>query len=187
MPDTVNVFCRQTFEVRQPLKQTVAPKVKLFTCFWWVRSTHLLFCTIFSNISRTETAHLLLRIMLWSFTAPEILLNVLRWIFCWSKSNQVNKQLATLHVNIRLTPTQTSTVRRQLERVFFRHVYTLRCNRRLMVCQDRTKFFFRLFLIWFSLVRGLFKVLKFFTFKVRPSSKLVTWKWIYLKENRKLF
>ena len=118
VPDMVNVFCRQTFEVRQPLKQTVAPKVKLFTCFWWARSTHLLFFAILSSISRTETAHLLLRIILWSFTTPEILLNVLRWIFCWSKSNQVNKQLSTLLVNIRLTPTQNSAVWWQLERVF---------------------------------------------------------------------
>ena len=107
------MFCRQTFEVWQPLKQTVVSKVKLFTCFWSARSAHLLFFSIFSIISRSEIAHLLSRIILWSFTTPEILLNVLRWIICWSKTNKVDKQLPALHVTIRLTRPQTSTVWRQ--------------------------------------------------------------------------
>ena len=62
--DRHDVFCRQNFEVWQPLKQTVVSKVKLFTCFWSARSAHLLFFSIFSNISRSETAHLFLWIIL---------------------------------------------------------------------------------------------------------------------------
>ena len=67
-------FAGQTFEVWQPLKQTVAPKVTLFTSFSSAHSAHLLFFLIFTNISCSETADLLLRIILWSFPTPEILL-----------------------------------------------------------------------------------------------------------------
>ena len=37
------MFCGQTFEFWQPSKQTVVPKVKLFTCFWSAHSAHLFY------------------------------------------------------------------------------------------------------------------------------------------------
>ena len=42
----------------------------VLTCFWSASSAHLLIFSIFSNISQSETAHLLLRILLWSCTTP---------------------------------------------------------------------------------------------------------------------
>ena len=87
----IGCFPGQTFEVWQQLKQTATPKVTLFTCFSSAHSAHLFFFSIFSNISCSETVDMLLRIILWSFTTPAILLNILRWIFCWLKTNQDNK------------------------------------------------------------------------------------------------
>ena len=102
--DKHDVFCRQTFEVWQPLKQTVVSKVKLFTCFWSARSAHLLFFSIFSNISRSETAHLFLWIIRWSFTTPEILLNVLRWTFCWKQIESTNSCLLCTWIFVQRHP-----------------------------------------------------------------------------------
>ena len=47
-------------------------------------------------------------ILLIFFYLPNFFL--MPWIFCWSKTNQADKQLPTFHMNIRIKPPQTSTV-----------------------------------------------------------------------------
>ena len=52
---------------RATLMQTAAPKFQVMVCFSLALSAHLIFFSTVRNIFRSERAHLLLRIILWSF------------------------------------------------------------------------------------------------------------------------
>lgn len=96
-----DMFCHQTFEVWRPLKQTVAPiRLKLFLYFWAACYSHLLLFSTFRNISHSETAHLPLKIILCSIQLQKFFSASKNschwWILCWTKTNQVDKQLSTL-------------------------------------------------------------------------------------------
>ena len=88
------MFCRQTFEVWQPLKQTVVPQVRGLYVFDQRMTAHISFFSSFRYISRSLRN---------STLASEIILNVQNYCkdwFCWAKTNQVDNSrlLQTLNV-----------------------------------------------------------------------------------------